>query len=122
MKNITTALQMVVRISALFQIVTGILFWVGVAPSLQVFHILFGVLLVLALWGLAVLATQARVGGFMAITAAFWGALAVVFGLIQAGVAPGSSHWVIQILHLLVGLVAIGLAERLGARIKAKAA
>jgi hypothetical protein len=33
---------------------------------------------------------------------------------------PGSAHWVIRLLHLLVGLAAMGLGERLGERIRAE--
>jgi hypothetical protein len=31
---------------------------------------------------------------------------------------PGDFHWVIKLLHLLVGIAALGLADRLAAEIK----
>ena len=33
---------------------------------------------------------------------------------------PGSFHWVVEVGHLLVGMVAIGLGERLAATVKAR--
>jgi len=40
-----------------------------------------------------------------------------VLGLAQDRLLPGSAHWLIQVLHLLVGLAAIGQGEALAARI-----
>ena len=37
-------------------------------------------------------------------------------GLTQALLLNGSAHWIVQVLHLLVGLGAIGLAEMLTRR------
>ena len=37
-------------------------------------------------------------------------------GLTQSQLLPGDAHWVVQVLHLLVGLVAMGLAQDLAAR------
>jgi hypothetical protein len=34
----------------------------------------------------------------------------------QAQLLPGSFHWIIQVLHLLVGIVALGLADSLARR------
>jgi hypothetical protein len=40
----------------------------------------------------------------------------------QARLLPGDFHWIIQVLHLLVGLAAIGLGEDLAGRIRNRAA
>jgi hypothetical protein len=53
--------------------------------------------------------------GFVAF-ASLWGLLVVVLGLTQGRLLTGDVHWVIQVLHLLVGLGAIGQAEGLGRR------
>jgi hypothetical protein len=47
-----------------------------------------------------------------------WGVIVLVLGLTQTQLLPGDFHWVIQVLHLLVGLGAIGQAEGLATRIK----
>jgi hypothetical protein len=41
-----------------------------------------------------------------------------VVGLGQTGWLPGDQHWVIQVLHLVVGLAAISVAEMAGGRLR----
>jgi hypothetical protein len=36
----------------------------------------------------------------------------------QAGLLPGSSHWVIQVVHLLIGMAAVGSGEAIGGRLR----
>ena len=47
-----------------------------------------------------------------------WGALTIVFGLTQEQILPDTGHWVVQILHLLVGIGAVGQAENIGRRLR----
>jgi hypothetical protein len=118
MKTTITVAQMLVRVAGLIQIVLGLLFWTGNAASLIPIHMLIGSILVLSLW---VLATMALVAGFNRGSAAFalvWGLIVVALGMTQSGLLPGSLHWIIQVLHLVVGLAAIGMAERLAAGMK----
>jgi hypothetical protein len=42
-----------------------------------------------------------------------WGLVVPILGVSQTQLLPGPAHWVIQVLPLLVGLVAMGLSERL---------
>jgi hypothetical protein len=51
-----------------------------------------------------------------------WGLVVPILGLNQDRLLVGSAHWVIEVLHLLVGLGAVGLAERLARAIKARQA
>ena len=41
--------------------------------------------------------------------AAVWGLIVPILGVMQTQLLPGGAHWVIEVIHLLVGLVAIGL-------------
>jgi hypothetical protein len=114
----TTVFQMLVRVCGLVQIVLGLLFWTNNARTLVPVHMLVGSLLVLSLWVLAVLAAVSGVNpGFVAL-AILWGLITLALGLTQTRLLPGSAHWVIQVLHLLVGLGAIGQGESLARRIK----
>ena len=118
MRYATTAALMVIRLTGLIQIVLGVLFWTGNARALIPVHMLVGFVLVLTLWILAVLATRAGVDpGFVAL-ALLWGVLVLVLGLTQQRLLPGDGHWVIQVLHLILGLVAIGQGEELATRIR----
>jgi hypothetical protein len=118
MKTTTTVFQWIVRLTGLIQIVLGVLFWTGNADSFVRVHIVSGVVLVLTLVALAVLAATAGVQpGFVALAIA-WAVVVLVLGLTQEQIVPGPAHWIIQVLHLLLGLGAIGQAENLARRIK----
>ncbi|HEX5416723.1 MAG TPA: hypothetical protein VFZ25_13720 [Chloroflexota bacterium] len=122
MKTATTALQMIVRFCGVVLIVLGVLFWIGTATGLVPVHMLLGLVLVLALWGLAILAgVSGGSAGFVAL-GIVWGLIVLALGMTQASILPGPSHVVIQILHLLVGLGALGIAESLGRGIKRRLA
>jgi hypothetical protein len=107
-----------IRITGLVQIILGTLFWIIQNDALNPVHILVGSVLVLSLWALALLATQAGVSWVWATLAIAWGFLVVILGLTQTRLLPGPAHWLIQVLHLLVGLGAIGQGEGLSARIR----
>jgi hypothetical protein len=79
---------------------------------------LLGITIVLALWTLAALGAVARVSLGMVALAFVWGLITPILGLTQTRLLPGSAHWLIQALHLLVGLGAIGLAEALARQVK----
>jgi hypothetical protein len=112
------AVRWVVRVAGLVQILLGALFWTGNALTLIPLHILVGIVLVLALWTLAFLASRAGVSPGFVVVVVLWGLLLPIFGLTQDSILGGSAHWLIRVLHLLVGLAAIGQAEGLTQRIK----
>jgi len=118
MRIAATVAQNLVRLSGLVLIVLGILFWTGNALALVPLHILAGLVLVLCLWTLAAVALRAGVPAGLAVLAFAWGLLVVALGLTQTNLLVGSAHWLIQVLHLAVGVSAIGIAEGLGVRIK----
>jgi hypothetical protein len=37
-----------------------------------------------------------------------WGFFVPVFGMTQAAILPGDRHWIVQVAHLPVGLIATG--------------
>ena len=106
----------VLRASVLLALILGILFWTGNATSLVLVHMGLGILAVLSLWtlGAAIASTKGGIG--LAIGAFVWGLLVAALGLTQGTLLAGSTHWVIQVLHLLVGLAAIGLGEMIAQR------
>jgi len=119
MQTTTAVAQTIVRFTGLVQIVLGVLFWTGNARGMIPVHMLVGLVLVLALWVLTGLAARAGVDPALVAVAGLWGFLVPALGLTQTTLLPGDYHWLIQVLHLLVGLVAIGLGEVLATRIKA---
>ena len=74
---------------------------------------LLGLVLVLALWVLAGVAARAGVPAGRVVLAVVLGLVVIALGMTQRQLLVGSAHWVIRVLHLLVGLWAMGLGERL---------
>jgi hypothetical protein len=122
MRSTVTALQMGIRVLGVVQLVLGIIFWTGNALGLVDLHQFLGILLVLGLWTQAALAHRAGVPGGLVAGAAVYGLLVPVVGLTQRDVLPGGAHWVIQVIHLLLGLGLLALAENLATRAKARLA
>ena len=122
MRGATTAAQMLVRVTFVVQLVLGVLFWTGRALDWVPLHQTIGFLLVFGLWTLAVLAARAGVRPPLVALAAVWGLVVPVLGLTQTRLLVGSAHWLIEVLHLLVGVAAVGMAEGLAARIKERLA
>ena len=121
----TTRLALnLLRLAGIVQIVLGLLFWTGNAIGLIQIHMTVGFVLVITLWVLALLGLAARedVPMGLVILAIIWGAIVPVLGLNQARLLPGDFHWVIKVVHLLVGLIAIGLGEEIAKRILAHGA
>jgi hypothetical protein len=122
MRSTITALQMGIRVVWLVQLGLGLAFWTGNALGLVDLHQLLGILLALALWTMAVLAYRAGVPAGVVAVAAAYGLVVVIVGLTQRELLPGSAHWVIEVIHLLLGIGLIGLAENLATRAKARLA
>jgi hypothetical protein len=101
------------RLGALVQVVVGIGLWTGHLYALVDVHRTVGMLFVLALWGIAVIAmVQRRTVGVAAFAVA-WGVLVAGLGFAQQAILPGDYHWVIRVLHLVIGLASVPIAERL---------
>lgn len=107
---------MVLRLCALVAIVLGLLFWTGNALQLRGLHLLAGILLVLALWTIAVAGVREPGGAVRVVVALVIGVALAVVGLTQEQLLPGSAHWIIQVVHVALALAAIGLGEAFAAR------
>jgi hypothetical protein len=118
MRTAVTVANTLTRLTGVIQIVLGVLFWIGYATSLIPVHIISGTVLVLSLWTLAILAARAGVQTGLVVLSLIWGLITVALGLTQGALLVNSAHWIIKVLHLLVGLGAIGQAEGLAAIIK----
>jgi len=95
----------------------GIIFWTGNLENLQLVHMLIGFIVVLSLWVIGLAQGFIKGGSFgLAVATFIVGLLLAIVGLYQQNWLPGSAHWVIQVIHLLLGLSAIGLGEMIYAR------
>jgi hypothetical protein len=108
---------MFVRVAGLTLLVLGIIIWTGHGDSLIRTHALLGVCFVLSLWTVAVIGLTSRIGFVLPARLIIWGIVIGWFGMSQHELLKGSLHWMIQVLHVAVGLIAIGLAEVVSARV-----
>jgi hypothetical protein len=114
----TKVIQMGIRIIGAIQLVLGILFWLELADPLVICHIILGVLLTVGLVILVVRAAKAKVDNKLIALSAVWAVGLPLFGLLQEKLLVGSNHWIIEVLHLVCALGAVGLAEILGKKLK----
>ncbi len=122
MRTTTMVALWLVRITGVIQIVLGVLFWTGNALGLIPVHMTSGIILVLASWVLAFMALQTGANPRLGVVAILWGLLVVALGMTQGALLPGPAHWVIQVLHLLIGLAMIGQAQRLATSLLGRSA
>jgi len=82
-------------------------------------HMLLGFLAVGSLWVVGIGQLLSRNGSWViAIGALLVGACTVVLGLYHSSLMVGESHWVIQGIHLLFGVLTIGLGHMGAARFR----
>lgn len=113
MKLFAITARALLSIIGLALIVLGVLFWTGRALALLPFHMLLGALFVVCLWILVALALLVRAARGLALVTLAWSLVVLVLGVTQLRLLPGSSHWVVQSMHLAVGLIAMGLGHAL---------
>jgi hypothetical protein len=105
--------QLVARAIAVVQVALGIFVWTGHGDSLIPVHIAVGLVLVADLWAAVAFGVRLGAPTGLVVVALVWSLGMPVFGLVQTNLLPGDLHVVIQVLHLLVGLAAVGLVEAL---------
>jgi hypothetical protein len=116
--QVATFVVAVLRIAGLIQLGLGLLFWSGHALSLIPIHMRIGFLVVLSLWVLSLLAARRGISLGLVGLGLAWGLVVPIVGLTQTRVMPGQYHVVVQVIHLLLGVGAIALGERLFERIR----
>ena len=107
------ATQLVARVVFVIELVLGVLLWTGGADSVRPFHIAVGVVLVIDLWVASALGIRRGAPVPLVALAIVWSLGMPALGLVQESILPGSAHVVIQVLHLLVGVIGVGLVEGL---------
>lgn len=112
MTRAATVVLMAARIDVVLALLLGVAFWMGSLRALIPLHMLLGLVLTLLLWTAAALARRTASMGLV-VAAALWGLFLVGFGMTQTKVLVGRLHWIVQALHLVVGVAAVALIEGL---------
>jgi len=111
--SVSRSLLMFMRVGMLLQIIGGIGLWTGHLYSLVDVHRTVGMLFVLALWIIGVIALIQRRAVGLAAFAIVWGVVVAGLGFSQQGILIGEWHWVIRVLHLVISMASMPIAERL---------
>lgn len=120
MKAAIVSARVLLGISGVALLLLGILFWTGHALTLIPLHMLLGALLVLSMWMLVALSFYARMAMTLAAVVLVWSLIVPLLGMAQMRLLPGGAHWIVQVLHLLVGVAAMGLGGVLAKRLTAR--
>ena len=115
MIKIARLLQIVMGITGLCALVLGLFIWIANIDLTDI-HMLFGLLVTLGLLVMSIIALTAsglRIWGMIGIVYAI---VVLIFGVSHSTIFVGNLHWLIQTLHLLVGIGAIVLTGFLTAR------
>jgi hypothetical protein len=113
MMTLTNIALWTVRLTGPTQIVLGLLFWTGRAPTLLPLHMLIGMVFVLALLVLAGVAARAGLRRTLVLLTVALGLVIPPFGITQSRLLPGPAHWVVKLAHLMIGIAAMIVATRL---------
>ena len=120
-----TITQMILRAAVLLALILGIIFWVNPAmpalnPGLKGFHMLLGIIVVLALWTIGLLQGRIKGGSFGLAVGTFIVGLAVaIVGLWQESwKGAGANVELINVIHLLLSMIAVGFGAMVAGRSK----
>jgi hypothetical protein len=114
--NVST---IILRICYVAILTLGILLWTGNFDGVKPAHMLIGIIIVLGLWATGVaLVVRGGSPGLAGVLIVF-GLIVLFVGLNQEQWLTGGAHWVIQVVHLALGLATMGLTESTRRRIRA---
>jgi hypothetical protein len=111
-------LKLLMRLSGVGALLLGLAIWAGYGTSWLPIHILLGAILVLAMWGTAVLAFRTGLRRGLGVFVFLWGLGMAVFGGLQGRLLPGPTHWLIAVAHVLAGPVGAALGVVLGSALE----
>jgi hypothetical protein len=102
----------VLTLAGILALILGLLFWFGAALHLVSMHMLLGLVTVGALWVIGIGLVPSKAGSWIiAACALTLGAATITIGVYQRSLLAGEYHWVIEVVHLLLGLLTVGLGH-----------
>ena len=103
------------RIAGLGALLLGLLFWIANIDFISI-HILFGLAVAIALLALSIVMVFTRGTRVLGVIGIVYTLILPIFGLRQATLLVGNIHWLIQAVHLLVGIGALALIQVMSTR------
>ena len=122
MRVAALVIQNAVRLLGLILLVLGFRFWTGHSLRFIPVHRNIGEVVIGLLWILAGIGLRKGVPPGLVLGGMFYGVIVLAFAFRMGTFLPGEGHEAIRVVHLLLGLGAIGMVEMIGGRIKRAAA
>ncbi|HLX57394.1 MAG TPA: hypothetical protein VKR83_10240 [Ktedonobacteraceae bacterium] len=110
----TRIIVIIADLAGLGALLLGLIIWIA-NMGLTDIHMLFGLLVTLGLLVMSIIALTARGMRLWGIVGIVYAIIVPIFGESQSTMLVGNLHWLIQTLHLLVGIGAIVLTGLIGA-------
>ena len=111
--------SVVLTLAGVLALISGLLIWLGWALQLVSLHMLLGILTIAALWTICFAQATMPAGSWtIALGGLLLGIVTLLLALYQATLLVGSLHWIVQAMHLLLGIAIIGLGHMLTARLR----
>lgn len=112
--------SMILRVAFVLALLFGLGFWTTLITAQQplvLVHMLLGLTVVGALWYLGL--AQAQRGGSLGLTLGTFalGLVVAIFGLLQTSLRAPLGNVTVDVIHLVLGVLAIGLGEMCMGRI-----
>jgi hypothetical protein len=111
--SVSRILLVFMRAAAAVQVVLGIGFWSGRWDGLVNVHMAIGALFVISLWIIAGISSARGGPGRLVGLAFVWGVVVLALGMTQRSMLVGDLHWIVRVVHLVVSLASLPIAERL---------
>jgi hypothetical protein len=111
-------LRWILRIAFLISFVLGCSLWAGRGYAYLQLHMWLGFIITFALLAMVILSLIARLKPALPLIALVWTIALPLFGIAQLRLIPGPNHWIVRVVHLILGLGAIGLGEALCKRVR----
>ena len=122
MRLAVLVIQGVLRLLAVLVLIIGFALWAHHGYQYIPMHAGAAIVIVVLLWTLSIMGIAVRVTPGLVLAGLLWGVLVLWFGFGMRGgrfatLFPGHLYEMARVLHFLIGLAAIGMAEVLGKRI-----
>lgn len=105
--NVARPIRIIASLSAAVAVTLGMGTYTH--PDFTDLHMLFGLIVALALLALALMATFTKGLARIGVIGVVYAVIMPVFGRYQQMILPGDLHWLIETLHLAVGFGALAL-------------
>jgi hypothetical protein len=112
----TVILRWIIRVAFLGGLLLGIPLWLGHGYTFLRLHMWLGFIVAFALLIIVILSLLTKVKPVLPVISLLWAVALPFIGIAQLHMMPGANHWVIQVIHVLLALGAIGLGEALSKR------